>query len=115
MSRFRKLSHSIWHCQYHIVWVPKYRYRILVGKLKEEVSSCIRLFTERQKAEVVELNVQADHVHLIVMIPPKIAVSDFVGTVKGRTAIRVLNKHRELKRSPYWHRYLHKYLKVKTP
>ena len=102
MSRFRKLSHSIWHCQYHIVWVPKYRYRILVGKLKEDVSNCIRAFTERQKAEVVELNIQEDHVHLIVMIPPKIAVSDFVGTVKGRTAIRVLNKHRELKRSPYW-------------
>ncbi len=102
MSRFRKLSHSIWSCQYHIVWTPKYRYRILTGTVKIEVDQCVRAFTERQKCEVVELNIQDDHVHLLVMIPPKISVSDFVGTVKGRTAIRVLNKFRELKQKPYW-------------
>ena len=55
-----------------------------------------------QQGEVVELNVQIDHVHLLVMVPPKVSVSDFVGTVKGRTAIRVFNKFRELKRRPYW-------------
>lgn len=62
----------------------------------------MRAFTERQKSEVVELNIQDDHVHLLVMTPPKISVSDFVGTVKGRTAIRVFNKFRELKQKPYW-------------
>ena len=82
--------------------MPKYRFRILTGRVSEEVDRCIRAFTEQQKAEVVELNVQIDHVHLLVMIPPKKAVSDFVGTVKGRTAIRVFNKFRELKRKPYW-------------
>ena len=102
MSRFRKLSHSIWHCHYHIVWVPKYRFRILGGRVGEEVGRCIRSFAERQQAEVTELNVQIDHVHLLVMIPPKVSVSDFVGIVKGRTAIRVFNKFKELKRRPYW-------------
>ena len=102
MSRFRKLSHTIWHCQYHVVWVPKYRYRILTGRVSEEVARCVRAFTERQQGEVVELNVQVDHVHLLVMVPPKVSVSDFVGTVKARTAIRVFNKFRELKRRPYW-------------
>ena len=102
MSRFRKLSHSIWSCQYHIVWTPKYRYRILTGAVRMEVDQCVRAFTERQKCEVVELNIQNDHVHLLVMIPPKISVSNFVGTVKGRTAIRVLNKFRGLKQKPYW-------------
>ena len=102
MSRFRKLSHTIWHCQYHIVWVPKYRYRILTGAIGREAARCIRTFTEQQKAEVVELNVQPDHVHLLVLIPPKRAVSDFVGTVKGRTAIRIFNKYRQLKTKPYW-------------
>jgi len=102
MSRFRKLSHTLWHHQYHIVWVPKYRFRILTGYVAEEVGRCIRAFTEQQKSEVVELNIQLDHVHLLVMIPPKIAVSSYVGTVKGRTAIRVLNKFKELKRRPYW-------------
>jgi putative transposase len=102
MSRFRKLSHAIWHCQYHIVWTPKYRFRILSGPVAEEVGNCIRAFSERLKCEVVELNVQMDHIHLLVMIPPKVAVSDFVGTVKGRTAIRVFNRFRHLRRKPYW-------------
>ncbi len=102
MSRFRKLSHSIWHCQYHIVWVPKYRHRILVGPLKNEVDRCVRAFSEQKKAEVIELNVQPDHVHLLVMIPPKVSVSDFVGTIKGRTAIRIFNRFKELKKRPYW-------------
>ena len=102
MSRFRKLSHTIWHCQYHIVWVPKYRYRILTGRVAEEVARCIRAFVEQQKSEVVELNVQIDHVHLLVLVPPKVSISDFVGTVKGRTAIRVFNQFGELKRRPYW-------------
>jgi len=102
MSRFWKLSHPSWHCQYHIVWVPKYRYRILTGRVAEEVARCIRAFVEQQKSEVVELNVQIDHVHLLVWVPPKVSISDFVGTVKGRTAIRVFNQFRELKRRPYW-------------
>ena len=58
MSRFRKLSHTLWHCQYHIVWVPKYRLRILTGKVKSEVEICIRTFVDQQEAEVDELNVQ---------------------------------------------------------
>ena len=102
MSRFRKLSHAIWHCQYHIVWVPKYRYRILSGMVGQEVERCIRSFSDRLGAEIVELNVQEDHVHLLVMVPPKTSISEFMGTIKGRTAIRVFNKFRHLKHRPYW-------------
>ena len=102
MSRFRKLSQTIWHCQYHIVWVPKYRYRVLNGKVSEEVENCIRAFSEQQHCEIVELNVQIDHVHLLALVPPKVSISGYVGTLKGRTAIRVLNRFRELKQKPYW-------------
>ncbi len=102
MSRFRKLSHAIWHCQYHFVWVPKYRYRILQGNVAYEVERCIRLFSSQKGCEVQELNIQIDHVHLITMIPPKISVSDYMGLVKGRTAIRVFKKFRQLKERPYW-------------
>ena len=102
MSRFRKLTQTIWHCQYHIVWTPKYRYRVLDGKISMEVNNCIRAFTEQQECEIIELNVCIDHVHLLVMVPPKVSISDYVGAVKGRTAIRVLNKFRELKQKPYW-------------
>ncbi len=102
MSRFRKLSHTIWHCQYHIVWTPKYRLRILTGQVASEASHCIRAFSEHKNSEVIELSVQIDHVHLIALVPPKISISDFVGVVKGRTAIRVMNKFRHLKQKPYW-------------
>ena len=102
MSRFRKLSQTIWCCQYHITWTPKYRFKILTGKVAKEVEHCIRAFSEQQGAEIMELNVQIDHVHLLVMIPPKVSVSSFVGTLKGRTAIRVFNKFRKLKNKPYW-------------
>jgi len=75
MSRFRKLSQTIWHCQYHIVWVPKYRYRILNGEIAREVENLIRAFSHQMKYEIIELNVQIDHVYLLVMIPPKISWS----------------------------------------
>ena len=102
MSRFKKLSHTLWCCRYHIVWTPKYRYRILKGKVKNEVESCLRSFAERLGCEIEELNVQLDHVHMLVLIPPKLSVSTFVSTVKGRTAIRIFNKFKYLKQRPYW-------------
>jgi putative transposase len=81
--------------QYHIVWVAKYRFRVLTGQIAEEVENCIRAFSEQQGCEVVELNVQADHVQ-------KVSISGYVGTLKGRTAIRVFNRFRKLKEKPYW-------------
>jgi putative transposase len=96
------LFQTIWHCQYHIVWVPKYRYRILKGEIKRDVENLIRAFSNQQKCEIVELNVQIDHVHLLVMIPPKISISSYVGAIKGRVAIRVLNKFKKLRQKQYW-------------
>ena len=102
MSRFRKLSQTIWHCQYHIVWVPKYRFKILTGEVGQEVRNCIRAFSGQKNCQIIELNVQIDHVHLLAMVPPKISISDYVGMLKGRTAIRVFNKFKRLKSKPYW-------------
>ena len=102
MSRFRRLSQTIWHCQYHIVWVPKYRHRILSGELAKDVENLIRAFSNQQKCEILELNVQIDHVHFLVMIPPKVSISNYVGQLKGKVAIRILNKFKRLKQKPYW-------------
>lgn len=55
MSRFRKLSQTIWHCQYHIIWTPKYRFKILKGRVAREVENCIRAFSQQLGAEIVEL------------------------------------------------------------
>jgi putative transposase len=103
VSRFRRLSHTIWHCQYHIVWAPKYRYRILVGAVKEAAEVGIQAICGFAGCEVVELNVQRDHVHLVVMIPPKVSVSNLVGRLKGQTSIKLLmHQFRQMREKPYW-------------
>jgi putative transposase len=102
MSRFRKLAQTLWHCQYHIVWAPKYRYKVLQGEIAREAEYCVRGFSEQLSCEINEFNIQKDHVHLLVMVPPKISISDYLGIIKGRTAIRVLNKYRHLRQKPYW-------------
>jgi len=100
LSRFKKLSQSIWHCQYHIVWVPKYRYKVLRGELARDVENLMRAFSHRLECKIIELNVQIDHVHVLVMIPPKLTISSYVGQMKGRVAIRVLNKYKNLRQKP---------------
>ena len=102
MSRFSKLSHVLWCCQYHIVWVPKYRYRVLRGPVGEEVHNCIHVFAGRLGCVIIELNVQQDHVHLLVKIPPKVSISEFMGSVKGQTAIRLFKMFPYLRERPYW-------------
>jgi len=85
-----------------VVWVPKYRYRILKDRVADEVDECIRNFCDRANCEIIELNVQVDHVHLLVKVPPKISISDLLGMLKGRTAIRIFKKFRNLRKRPYW-------------
>lgn len=89
MSRFTKTSHALWHLKYHLIWTTKYRFRILTGPVKAEVDRCIRQFCQQMRIEVIELNVQEDHVHLLASVPPKLSISSVMGRLKGRTAIGV--------------------------
>ena len=104
MSGFKRLAHSIWQCTYHIVWCPKYRFKILKGEVQRSVEDILRQLCEWKKLEVLELNVQEDHVHLLVSIPPKLSVSEVVGFLKGKCAIKIFDKHLELKKK-YWGRH----------
>ncbi len=102
MSRFGKLSHVVWHCQYHVVWIPKYRYKILSGPVAQDAHNCAHIYCDRLGCEVVELNVQLDHVHLLVKVPPTIPISKLMGTLKGKTVLRIFSKFAYLKQKPYW-------------
>ena len=104
MSRFNKLSHSIWECKYHLVWCPKYRYMILCGQLGRSVRSIIKELCEWKKLEIIAGNVQKDHIHLVISIPPKYSASEVVGYLKGKSAIKILDKYPQLKRR-YWGRH----------
>ena len=102
MRKYKKLSHVIYYHEYHIVWTPKYRFKILEGTLKGFVEESISSLCEWKKVEILEMNVQKDHIHMIVSIPPKISVSQFMGIIKGKTAIKVFKSFPVLKKKPYW-------------
>lgn len=100
--KYRKLSHCIYHCNYHIVWTPKYRYKLLDGIVADYMEDKIRTVCEWKEVEIIELNVQKDHVHIVCSIPPKLSVSDFMGILKGKTAISMFKSFPSLKKKPYW-------------
>ena len=104
--KFQRLSHSIYECKYHIVFCPKYRYRILKNDVEEYTRQQVyRLCQQKDKVEVLELNVQADHVHVVMSIAPKYAVSDIMGYLKGKLAMRLFQRYEKLGRR-YWGRHL---------
>jgi putative transposase len=102
MAKWKKTAHVVYQCMYHLVWTPKYRYRILQGELGEYVEKRIRAICEWKAVEIVELKVMADHVHMVGIIPPKMAVAELMGILKGKTAISVFAKVKTLKTKPYW-------------
>ena len=102
MDKWKKLSHVVYQCAYHIVWCPKYRYRILRGNVARFVEHNIRALCEWKKADVMELSVQEDHVHLVVSIPPKVSISELLGILKGKTAIKLLKSYPGMREKPYW-------------
>ena len=102
MGRWRKQSHVLWQCTYHIVWCPKYRFRILTGDVGTFVERAVRSMCEWKGAEVLELKVLADHVHLVVDMPPRESVADLMGLLKGKTAIKLFKSYQGLRKKPYW-------------
>ena len=100
--RFKKLAHSLYECKYHIVFCPKYRYKILQGEVREYVTQQIyRLCNQKDGVEVLEVNVQEDHVHVVLSVPPKYAVSELMGFLKGKLALRLFDRFPAL-RKRYW-------------
>jgi putative transposase len=102
MAKWKKQAHVVYQCSYHIVWCPKYRFRILKGDIGEMIEEKIRELCDWKKAEIMELNVREDHVHMVVSIPPKVAIAELLGLLKGKTAIRIFKSHQGLKQKPYW-------------
>jgi REP-associated tyrosine transposase len=100
--QFKKLAHSLYECKYHIVFCPKYRYKILQAEVAQYVRQQIYLLSnQKDDIEIIEVNVQSDHVHLVATIPPKYAVSQFMGFLKGKLALRLFDRYPQL-RKKYW-------------
>ena len=104
--KFERLSHSIYECKYHIVFCPKYRYRIFKDDVAEYTRQQIyRLIQQKEKVAVLELKVQAEHVHVVLSIAPKYAVSNIMGYLKGKLAMRLFQRYEKLGKR-YWGRHL---------
>ena len=105
-KRFKKLSHSLYECKYHVVFCPKYRYRVFGGEVGQYVHEQVhQLLKQKELVAVLELNVQPDHVHLLVEIPPKYAVSAILGFLKGKLAVKLFARFPQFGRK-YWGRHL---------
>ena len=93
MNEWKTLSHVKWECKYHLIVVPKYRKRLIYGRLKKEIGGILRELFRQKGAEVLEGYAMADHVHVCVSVPPKLSIAEVVGFVKGKSAIQFHRKY----------------------
>ncbi len=108
MKEFQSLSHTKWDCKYHIVFIPKYRKKNLYGKIRKHLGEFFHELAKYKESKVVEGHICIDHVHMCISIPPKYAVSNVIGYIKGKSAIAIARNLMGLKRNftgqKYWAR-----------
>ena len=89
MTNTQSLAHTMWECKYHVVWIPKYRRKKLFVEIRRELGSVLRELARQKESEILEGNLLIDHVHMLIAIPPKYAVSQVIGYLKGKSAIHI--------------------------
>jgi len=89
MGDIQSLSHTVWDCKYHVVWIPKCRRKVLYGQLRQYLGQVLRELAMQKESKVVEGHLMGDHVHILISIPPKYAVAQVVGFMKGKSAIHI--------------------------
>ena len=99
MDKFESLSHTAWDCKCHVVFIPKCRRRTLYGQLRQHLGEVFRKLAAQRECRVEEGHLMADHVHMMLSIPPKYAVSQVVGFIKGKSAIHLARVYGERKRN----------------
>jgi putative transposase len=101
----KNLSHTVWECKYHVVWVPKRRRKVIYGKLRAEIRDILRRLCTYKGVELLEGKVCIDHIHMCIGIPPKYSVSSIVGYLKGKSAMIVFEKYSRLKKNFRGHHF----------
>ena len=93
MNNSKSLSHSVWECKYHVVWIPKYRKSVIYGNLRRNLGEVFRELARQKESEIEEGHLMPDHVHALISIPPKYSVSQVVGYIKGKSAIHIARNY----------------------
>ena len=108
MRQVNSLNHTRWECKYHIVFIPKYRRKALFGQIRRELGEVFHSLARQKESLIEEGHLMPDHVHLMISIPPKYAVSQVVGFIKGKSAIhiarRFLGRQRNYGGQHFWAR-----------
>ena len=89
MNNIQRLNHTLWDCKYHLVWIPKYRKKVIYGHLRKYLGDVFRELAMQRESKIIEGHLIGDHVHMLISIPPKYAVSQVVGYIKGKSAIHI--------------------------
>ena len=97
MNEINSLAHSKWRCQYHIVIAPKHRRQEVYGKIKMDIKQILRKLCEQKGVEIIEAQACADHIHMLVSIPPSLSVAQFKGYLKGKSSLMIFDRHANLK------------------
>ena len=98
MSEYRRSNHTEWDCKYHIIFIPKYRKKVLYGKLRSRLGAVFKQLANQKESEIEEGHLRPDHVHMLISIPPKYAVAQVVGFLKGKSAIYIARNFSEVTR-----------------
>lgn len=98
MDKIESLNHTKWDCKYHVVFIPKFRRKILYGELRKHLGDVFRTLAQHKESRIEEGHLQPDHVHMMISIPPKYSVSNVVGYIKGKSAIHLARVYAERKR-----------------
>lgn len=93
----RYSSHSTWRCQYHIVFTPKYRRKAIYKELRADIGYILRKLCEEKKVEIIEAEACADHIHMLVSVPPHLSIAQFMGYLKGKSTLMIFDRHANLK------------------
>ena len=99
MDEFESLSHTKWECKYHVVFIPKFRRKALYGQLRDHLGELLRKLATQKESRIEEGHLMPDHVHMMISIPPKYAVSQVIGYVKGKSAIHLARVYGERRRN----------------
>lgn len=96
-NKANSLAHTKWVCKYHIVFTPKYRRKVIYNQYRESLSTILKQLCSYKGVEIIEGHLMQDHVHMLVSIPPKLSVAQFMGYLKGKSALMMFDKHANLK------------------
>lgn len=96
----QSISHTTWNCTYHVVFIPKYRRKIMYGEVKVEIGEILRKLCEMKQIILIEGKVCVDHVHMYIGVPPKLSISDVMAYLKGKSSLMIFDRHPEYR--PKW-------------